>query len=83
MEYKSFEERYENEILSDNSQKEDCKQCKNCVFQSDGTVWSNDYRKCSCMVYQHPNTKPLDVIDNKAECQFFNKRKLKSKSLDK
>lgn len=70
---KTWVDVHEGEILSDNSQNEDCKQCKNCAYRSDGTVWSNDYRKCSCMAYPYPSRKPLNIMENKEECYFYEK----------
>ena len=71
MKGKTFEERYSNETLSDNSQIEYCKKCKNCLFRDDGTVWSNHYTKSSCMIYQYPNYKPINVINNKGTCEYY------------
>ena len=45
---KSLQERWDEEFLTDNSQFENCRQCKDCKFQSDGTIWSNYYTKASC-----------------------------------
>lgn len=67
---KTFEERYENEILTDNTAIEKCKQCKDCIFQSDGTAYSNDYQKGSCAMYKYPTVKPLDVIRNTGQCEY-------------
>lgn len=74
-EYKTFEERYKDEILSDNSKLENCKQCKDCAFWNDGTVWSNDYKKSCCMIYQYPSCKPMHVINNKGLCEYYSKVK--------
>lgn len=64
--------RWYNEKLSDNSQAENCKQCKTCIFRDDGTVWSNDYKKSSCQMYQYPSMKPVHVINNKGICEYYN-----------
>ena len=71
--YKTFYERYGDEILSDNSKVENCKACKDCAFRSDGTVWSNDYKKIHCMIYQYPSHKPMRVIKNKGICEYYHK----------
>ena len=71
MEKKTFEERYKDEVLSDNSKVENCKQCKDCIFQNDGTAFTNNYQKSSCMIYQYPNFKPLYVIKNKSLCEYY------------
>ena len=73
MEKKTFSERYKNDILSDNSQVENCKQCKDCALRDDGTVYSNNYQKCCCLMFQHPRFKPLEIIENKALCPFYKK----------
>lgn len=73
MKKKTLTERMLEETLSDNSNVENCKQCKDCIFRDDGTVWSNHYTKACCQIYKHPNIKPLDVINNKQSCVFYNK----------
>ena len=72
MEKKTFEERYGDEILSDNSKVKNCKQCKNCAFRDDGTVWSNHYSKSNCQIYQYPSCKPMRVINNTGVCEYYN-----------
>ena len=71
-EKKSLVERWDEDILSDNSQVENCKMCKDCIFRDDGTVYSNDYRKCCCMIYPYPKMKPLRVINNTGLCEYYN-----------
>lgn len=73
MKKKTLTERMLEETLSDNSNVENCKQCKDCIFKDDGTVWSNHYTKTSCQIYKHPNFKPLAIMDNKQLCVFYNK----------
>lgn len=75
MKNQSFEERYADEKLTDNSIIEKCKQCKTCIFQSDGTVWSNNYQKGCCAIYQYPQSKPIEIIDNTASCEYYEKQK--------
>lgn len=70
---KALTERMLEETLSDNSQVEYCKQCKDCIFRDDGTIWSNRYTKASCQIYKYPNSKPLGVINNKQICEYLNK----------
>lgn len=50
-EKKSLEERYADEVLSDNTQIEKYRQCKNCIFRDGGTVYSNHYQKGCCRMY--------------------------------
>jgi hypothetical protein len=70
MEKKTLQQRWDEETLSDNSQIENCQQCKNCNFKDDGTVWSNHYTKSCCQMYQYPKFKPLGVINNTEKCPF-------------
>ena len=37
-EKKTLEERYADEVLTDNTQFDKCRQCKDCIFRDDGTV---------------------------------------------
>ena len=71
---KSLEERYADEILTDNTALEKCKQCKACLFWNDGTEYSN-YRKSSCAIYEHPDMKPIGVMDNVEKCEYYEKEK--------
>lgn len=73
MKKKSLDERLKNDILSDNSHVENCKQCKDCIFRNDGTAWSNNYQKSCCQMYQYPGFKPLYVINNKGACEYYSK----------
>ena len=68
---KTLQERWDEEVLSDNTHVENCKQCKECALRDDGTVWSNHYTKSSCQRYPYPRMKPLEVINNKADCPFW------------
>lgn len=70
---KDWTDLHKEEVLSDNSQIENCKQCKDCKYRDDGTVWSNHYTKSCCQMYKYPNFKPLEVIDNEDDCLFYEK----------
>lgn len=70
---KSLEDRLANDILSDNTQLPKCTQCKTCAFRDDGTVYSSDYRKASCKAYPHPQFKPIAVMNNTENCEFYEK----------
>ena len=72
MEKKTWIDAHENEVFSDNSYVENCKQCKDCIFRDDGTAWSNDHRKSCCQMFQYPNMKPFRVINNKGICEYYN-----------
>ena len=76
-EKKTFDERYGDEILSDNTQKPKCQQCKDCIFRDDGTVYSSHYTKSSCRMYPYPKFKPLAVMYGSEQCEFYEKEKRK------
>ena len=80
--YKSLQERWNKDTLTDNTQFENCKQCKDCIFQNDDTVWSNHYSKSCCQKYPYPKYKPVEVIDNVMEC-YYRKLKANNKGLSK
>ena len=69
----TFEERYGDEVLTDNSKIERNKQCKDCMLQSDGTANTNDYQKCECVIYQYPEMKPDYVFNNTGKCEYYEK----------
>lgn len=71
MKMKTWIEVHEGEKFGDGGISENCKQCKDCIFQSDGTQYSNDYRKSSCAIYQYPDMKPIEVIRNAVQCEHF------------
>ena len=73
MKEKTLSERYGDEVLTDNTQIPKCEQCKDCVFRSDGTVWTNDYRKGSCALYPYPSMKPSGVKNNTEKCEYYEK----------
>lgn len=68
---KTWADIHKDEVFTDNSKIENCKQCKDCLFRDDGTVWSNDYQKSCCQIYRYPNFKPLHVINNKGVCEYY------------
>ena len=67
---KTLEEKWEEEVLSDNTGVIHCKQCEGCEFQSDGTVWSNSFQKGNCAMYPYPESKPIGVINNTGFCPY-------------
>ena len=67
---KTLQERWDKDILTDNTQFKNCKQCKDCIFQNDKTVWSNHYTKSACQKYPYPKFKPIEVIDNTGKCPY-------------
>lgn len=77
VEKKTLEERYADEVLTDNTQFDKCRQCKDCIFRDDGTVYSSHYQKGCCRIYPYPQFKPLEIVMNKAECEYYKKEKEK------
>lgn len=73
MKEKTLQERWDEETLTDNSQFENCQQCKSCEHQDGGTPFSNHYTKSSCQIYAYPKMKPIGVINNKDGCPYYNK----------
>ncbi len=64
---KTLTERMLEETLSDNSQIEKCRQCKDCIFRDE-----RGHDRAVCMIYSNPGHKPLYVIDNKGICEYHN-----------
>lgn len=62
--------RHDNEVLTDNTKIDFCRQCKHCAFWDGGTLYSNAYDKSSCAMYPYPDKKPSDVIMNRGECVY-------------
>lgn len=59
------------DILSDNTKIEYCKQCKNCIhWDKDGSPFGNQYDKACCDMFPYPERKPDFVINNQDECEF-------------
>ena len=73
MEKKTLFERYGDEILTDNVALDKYRQCKDCVFRNDGTVYSNHYQKASCAMYPYPQFKPNEVAMNEGPCKYKRK----------
>ena len=59
------------EGVTDNRNLNICEQCKTCALQSDGTVWSNDYKKACCQMYPYPEHKPEMVVRNEEDCIYY------------
>ena len=66
---------HDNEVLTDNTKINYCKQCKDCAYWGNGQdPFSNAYDKCSCDFYPFPSMKPSDVIHNRAKCEYWTLR---------
>ena len=54
--------------------------CKDCKFKSDGTVYSNDYRKVCCQKFPWPKKiKPTEVLFKNAKCPEYEKEETEEK----
>ena len=71
MEKKTLEQRYKDETLTDNTKLSKYRQCKDCFFRDDGTVYTNDYRKCCCVMYPYPSHKPMGIMKNTETCEYY------------
>lgn len=66
-EKKTLYERYKDEVLSDNSQNQDYKECRDCIHWNMGGEYDS-YKKAICRKY--PKMKPIGVIKNRSKCEF-------------
>lgn len=59
-----------NEIFTDNTKVENCKQCKNCIhWNKKDTPWANKHDKAYCEMFPYPDRKPIGVINNTENCE--------------
>lgn len=65
------------EVLTDNTELDKYRQCRDCVLQSDGTIFSNHYQKGSCAMYSYPQSKPTAIMLNQQDCPFRQVKKSK------
>lgn len=66
--------RHENEVLTDNTQIEYCKQCRMCCNWGHTGAFGNAPEKASCDMFPYPGHKPQSVINNTGRCPYFIKR---------
>ena len=74
-EKQTFEERYANDILSNNTALNHYSQCKDCVFRDLTKVNGKEcgYYKGNCDMFPYPQTKPKEVYNNTDMCEFYEK----------
>lgn len=55
-------------------------QCKDCMFRDKTTVEEDDGRiinvgasRSTCIMFPYPDIKPMDVMENIAECDYYEK----------
>ena len=59
------------DILTDNTQIEYCKQCEKCInWDPNGNPFGNQYDKAYCSIFSYPNAKPPQVINNEGDCKY-------------
>ena len=59
------------EIMSDNTHADYCRQCQDCAMWGIGDdLYSNQYDKGNCAMYPNPGHKPGYVINNQGPCMF-------------
>lgn len=63
-------ERYDKEVLTDNTRIDYCRQCKNCLNWGHSNAFGNAYDKSSCDMYPYPEKKPDAVIYNTGTCSY-------------
>lgn len=73
----TLEERYADDILTDNTQFDNYKQCKNCAFRDKTAVRGVEcgWKKGVCEIYQYPGWKPHEIMRNREVCEFHIKDK--------
>ncbi len=89
---KTLEERYADDILTDNAALNHYSQCKDCIFRDNVTV--NGWEKCFCRMFGRATVsrlsqlkipylpaelpdKPNEVYTNTANCEFYEQEKRK------
>ena len=70
-EKKTLEERYADEVLTDNAALNHYSQCKDCIFRDKRVVGGEE---CGL---ENPGDKPPDIYDNTGQCEFYEKEKQK------
>ena len=65
---------HDDEILTDNTKIEKCRQCKDCFNWGHSGNFGNAPDKACCDMYRYPDHKPIDVIENELTCPYYRKR---------
>lgn len=52
------------------SWKNNGKTCEGCIFSHGNTQFDNSPDKCSCVIYEYPNTKPDSVFIDGGICKY-------------
>lgn len=68
--YKPLSDTHADEVLSDNTWFQKCRQCEDCVKWGGKDPFQNKFDKTSCKAYPYPNYKPIDIINNRTLCEY-------------
>lgn len=53
----------------------EAKLCKTCKFRLPDTEFTEGYRKCNCEVFVAPEDKPMSILWDNGDCDFYTKEK--------
>ena len=73
---RTLEERFGDEVLTDNTKIPKYEQCKDCMFRYSKSYKGetiDDHRKDWCEIFERPDVKPIEFYDGSAECEFYEK----------
>lgn len=71
-EEKTLEERYADDVLTNNTALNKYEQCKNCAFRDKTAVQGEEcgWYKGNCEIFPYPDFKPNDVMLNRELCEY-------------
>ena len=49
-------------------------QCKKCIHACEDTTYTIGAQKANCDMYESPYDKPPEILQDKIECEFFEKK---------
>ena len=64
-----LEDKWKDDILTDNTSLNKYEQCKDCKFIG-GDVFSDRYDKGCCRKFPYPKCKPTKIMLNKEKCPY-------------
>lgn len=71
----SLDDRHADEILTDNSAENWFSQCKNCIYNNDGTIHGNKYDKGYCVKYPYGTPgKTHGIYTGEEKCIYRKER---------
>lgn len=54
--------------------KPSAKLCKTCKFAYPDTKYTKGYEKANCQVFESPEDKPMEVLWDGADCDFYTEK---------